>query len=638
MLQVNGRKSTSADAATWGKQTSRGGSRIWSAPELRLLVRYVGPHWRALVTVLAAMAIRVALSLLRPWPTKLLVDNVLGQLPLPVEVEQALTFLPGSSGIQGLLLWVCLSTIVLYFATVLLSSINSLASLRLGQAITYDLGADLFRHMQQLSLLFHNRRQVGDSIARVAADPKCLQDLTVRAVLPLGQALATLVAMLVIMWQLEWTMTLVVLLVAPSMFVGMGVFGRRIRRRQRENADLEGGMMSTVQRTLSALPAVQAFTREDQEHAQFRRYADRALTAVTRTAYVAMGLQFSSSMPMALGTAAIMWLGASYALEGRVTVGTVLVFLSYLQFLYDPLERMTESLMIWQRAAANADRVIEILATAPEVQDRPNARDVALQGHVQYEGVAFGYEPGEPVLKGISFEAARGQTVAIVGPSGAGKTTLVNLLVRFFEPWSGSIRIDGHDLRDLRLRCLRQQVAIVLQESFIFPLTAAQNIAYGRPDASREEIVAAAVAARAHDYICRLPNGYDTVIGERGVTLSGGEQQRLSIARAFLKDAPLLIMDEPTSSLDAETESLLLDSMERLMRQRTTLLIAHRFSTIRNAHQILVLDKGEIVERGGHTELLAQNGLYASQYRQQAEPPRPVPQPTEGHPSPLGVS
>jgi ATP-binding cassette subfamily B protein len=333
-----------------------------------------------------------------------------------------------------------------------------------------------------------------------------------------------------------------------------------------------------------------------------------------------MLFKFLTGLTTAIGTAVVLYVGALYAIEGKLSTGTILVFISYLGSLYGPLNSITYTGETWQYAAAQADRVQELFAIEPDVEDGPDARDIAIRGHVRYEDVTFGYTDERPVLKDVSLEARPGEVIAIVGPTGAGKTTLVNLLVRFFDPWSGRVTIDGHDLRDIKLEALRSQLALVLQDPFIFPYSIAENIAYGRPDATREEIEAAARAANADAFIRRLPEGYDTVVGERGATLSGGEKQRLSIARAFLKDAPILVLDEPTSALDARTERMLLDALERLMEGRVTFIIAHRLSTIRHADQILVIQEGEIVESGSHAALMkVRDGVYAGLYRQQME-------------------
>jgi ATP-binding cassette subfamily B protein/subfamily B ATP-binding cassette protein MsbA len=585
---------------------------------LRLL-RYVWPHWRGLCVVLGTMVLHVGLHILRPWPLKILLDDVLNQRKVPEELQSVLDVLPGPGGLEGLLLWVCLSTVLLVLAATLLDMVTTLASVTFGHRMVYDLSADLFLHLQRLSPLFHSRQPVGDAVGRVTGDAFCVQMLVSGVLLPLVEAVIALVTMFAIMWCLDPTMSLLALGVAPLMMLLMWLFAGAMEDRSRKERDLEGEMMSTVEQALSALPAVQAFGREEIEHDRFRKCAAGAVVAHRQCIWVDTWFKLLVGLVTAVGTALIMWLGARHALDGRVTVGTIIVFLSYLESLYEPLNTIVHSGSTMQHAAGSASRVLEILDTPIEVRDAPGAKAVPLVGHVRYENVVFGYEPGRPILKGVSLEARPGEVVAIVGPTGAGKTTLVNLLVRFFDPWSGCVRVDGQDLRNIQVRSLRQQVALVLQDAFIFPLTIAENISYGRLGARPEEIEGAAMAANAHDFIRRLPEGYQTVVGERGATLSGGEKQRLAIARAFLKDAPILILDEPTSALDARTEALLLDALDLLMKDRTTFIIAHRLSTIRNADRILVLDQGQIIEQGRHAELIQQGGLYAALYCQQME-------------------
>lgn len=586
--------------------------------QLRLL-RYVRPHWRRLLIVLLTMVLGIGVEVLHPWPLKLLVDQILGQQPLPGALQGLLDGLPGPHDRTGLLLWVVLSSVAIFTLSTLMAMWHTVVSVGLGQRLTYDLGADLFMHLQRLSLVFHSRQEVGDTTVRVTEDAYAVSELVTGALLPLLQAAVTLITIFVIMWRLQPAMTLLAAAVLPVQVIVMQLFGEHLKARTRKRRDLEGHMASIVQQALSAIPAVQAFTREELEHRRFRRFASDTVKAYVRQTSAKMWFKLFAGLVTAASTAAIMYLGARYALEGRVSIGTILVFLTYLTALSGPLNDITEMASTLRYAAASGDRVLEILELPQEVQDLPTAYAAQLRGHVRYEDVMFGYEPGRPVLRGISFEVWPGEVVAIVGPTGAGKTTLVNLLVRFFDPWSGRVAVDGEDLRQLQLHSLRQQVAIVLQEPFIFPLTVAENVAYGRPEATRADIEAAAVAANADAFIRRLPEGYDTIVGERGATLSGGEKQRLSIARAFLKNAPILILDEPTSALDARTESLLLDALEHLMKGRTTFVIAHRLSTIRNAGRILVVDRGVVVEEGRHSELVSRNGLYASLYRHQTE-------------------
>jgi ATP-binding cassette, subfamily B, bacterial len=579
------------------------------------LLRYARPEWRGLLVLVVTMLANIALDLLRPWPLKLVVDNVLGHARLP----SVLSGLPGVDGRHGLLVWVVVATLLIFLLGTVTNMAYTYYSLRLGQRMTYNLASDLFGHLQRLSLLFHTRRPVGDLISRVTGDSWCVNTLVTDALVPALQSLVTLVAMFFVMWELQPTLTLLALGVAPFFVLVIRLLGGRIKDRNREQRDLEGRMMSVVEQTLSAVPAVQAFTREDVETQRFRSYADQTVVAYVRATVAGLWFELFAGLVTTLGTAAVIYVGADLALRGKLTAGTIIVFLSYLGSLYEPLNSITHTAQTVQGAAAEADRVSEILETEPSITDKPHARDARVQGTIRYEDVTFGYEPGRPVLHDISLEAVPGDVVAIVGPTGAGKTTMMNLLIRFFDPWSGRITVDGTDIRDVKHRSLRRQIAIVLQDPFIFPLSIADNIAYGRPDASRTDVESAARAANADEFITGLPQGYDTVVGERGATLSGGEKQRLSIARAFLKDAPVLILDEPTSALDARTEGALLDALERLMTGRISFVIAHRLSTIRGATKILVIDHGRIIERGTHDELLAAGGLYSSLYRRQMD-------------------
>jgi ATP-binding cassette subfamily B protein len=583
------------------------------------LLRYLRPHRVALGRFGATMLAATVIGLLEPWPLKLFVDNVAGGKTDPGWLQSALHVLPGPDGPRGLLFWVVASTVALFVVGTLISMANSLISTTLSQRMTFSLGADVFAHLQRLSPLYHYRRPAGDTLARVTGDPSCVSILVLDALVPAVHATITIALMLAIMFSLQPTLTLLSLGVAPFLVVSMRIFGAPMKRRSRAQRDYEGELMSVIERTLSAIPVVQAFTREPIEQRRYVETADRADGAYRRAILMSMGFKLAIGAVTTLGTAGIMYLGGLYVLDGRMTVGTVIVFLSYLGAMYGPLHAFTYTNSTLQYAFAQADRVMEIMDTEPEVSDAPDARELTIAGRVRFEDVSFAYEPGRPVLQHVSLEADPGDVVAVVGPTGAGKTTLVNMLVRFFDPDSGRVTIDGVDLRQIRVRSLRRQVALVLQDPFVFPVSAADNIAYGRPDATREEVLAAARAANADGFISALADGYENVIGERGATLSGGEKQRLSIARAFLKDAPILVLDEPTSALDARTEAMLLEALERLMEGRVTFIIAHRLSTIRNADRIVVIDAGRIVEQGRHADLLAAGGLYAGLYRQQMD-------------------
>jgi ATP-binding cassette subfamily B protein/subfamily B ATP-binding cassette protein MsbA len=575
------------------------------------LGRYALRRWGGLLAVLAAMLGKIGLDLLKPWPMKVLVDHGFTDRAASPGLATLVALLPGADTREGLVGWSVAATVVLFLLAWALGVATSYANIGFGQRMVYDLAYDLFRHLQRLSLRFHSRQSVGDSIHRVTTDCGCVSVIIKDAVLPVVAAVVTLAAMFVVMWRMEPRLTLLSMVVAPWLALVLRRYMQPMLDRSYEQQEAEGRMYAVIERTLTALPVIQAFGREPASDRAFARSADDARRAAVASTLVGVKFKVFTALATGTGTATVIWVGAHSVLENRLTVGSLLVFLAYLTALYGPLEVLMYGPSTTQAAAGSARRVLEVLETSREVDDRPGARRVGrLQGHVRIEGVTVGYDPGRPILDNVTLEVGPGETVAIVGPTGAGKSTLAGLVPRFYDPWHGRITIDGIDLRDMELKSVRSNVAVVLQEPFLFPVSIAENIAYGQPAASRASIEAAARAANAHNFIMRLPRGYDTVVGERGATLSGGERQRLSVARAILKDAPVLILDEPTSAVDAETEAELLESLQRLMRGRATIMIAHRMSTTANATRIAVLTAGTIVEQGTPTELLQQGGTY----------------------------
>ena len=589
------------------------------------LARYAIPYWRGLTFVVVLMIMAVAIDVLKPWPMKLLIDNVLAGHPLSPATSW-ITALPGGGAPAALLGWLVGSTIVLFLARRATGMAQGYVQAHIGNRMVYDVGAELFDRLQRLSLRFHGRRRTGDLMQRVTSDSGCVRELVMSVVLPVVTSLVSLAMMFTVMWQLDRSLTLVALLAALPLGACIKVFARPMAQHTYEQKELQTDMMVLAEQTLTSLPIVQAFSRENHEDGRFRTLSQRTVQASLRATISKLQFKVSTTTVTAFGATAVMAIGGLHVLQGSLLLGSLLVFLSYLSSLYAPLETLAYVSSGFASSAVGARRVLDVLDAEEEVRDALDARPLphrppGERGHVRLEGITFGYEPGRPVLHDVTLEARPGETVALVGPTGAGKSTLVALIPRFFDPWQGRVTLDGVDVREVQLQSLRAQVALVLQEPFLLPLTVAENIAYGRPGASRAEVVAAAVAANADGFIRRLPHGYDTVIGERGATLSGGEKQRLAIARALLKDAPVLILDEPTSALDALTEALLLEALERLMRKRTTFIIAHRLSTIRRVDRIVVLDEGRVVEAGTHEALLVRGGRYARLHELQFDPP-----------------
>jgi ATP-binding cassette subfamily B protein/subfamily B ATP-binding cassette protein MsbA len=591
--------------STESSQTTKTHSLGW-------LMHYALRRWSAMVVVFGAMILKTALDLLKPVPMKILLDHVLKQQPASPVITRLIHFLHGDESRQTMVVWCVAATVVIFIIGWGITAVSAMANVNLGQRLAYDVAGDVFQHLQKLSLRFHARKATGDSIRRVLVDSAAVASIAKDAVLPAISSLFTLVGIFLVLLRLNWTLTLVAVVVVPYLIWVLRRSAGPMMQRSFAQQEIEGRIYTSVEQTLSAVPVIHAFTREDFADELFRGQTDQAFASALRLTRIQIQFKFLVTLATAFGTTGILWLGAHEALQGRFSVGTIVMFLSYLASLYAPLETLAYTSSTLQFALGSAKRVREILDQTPEVREIPSATAIqTARGQVQMQGVNFGYDSDRPILKEISLEAKPGEMIAIVGPTGAGKSTLLGLIPRFFDPWSGAVALDGKNLTELKIADLRKQISMVLQEPFLFPLTIAENIAYGKPEATREQIIAAATAASAHEFVVAMPDGYDTVVGERGATLSGGQRQRISIARALLKNAPILLMDEPTSALDAQTEQDLVIAIGRLVQDKTTFVIAHRLSTIRKANQIVVMDQGQIVERGTHDQLTAAGGLYS---------------------------
>lgn len=550
-------------------------------------------------------------ELLKPWPLKIVIDSVLGDNPSPWNLHELFSK-------QGLLVAACAGLIVIYLVLGGITLLNNYTTIKIGQRMVNDLRRDLYSHLQRLSLAFHSRRQVGDLMYRVTADTYAIQSLTMNGVFPIATALALLIGMFAVMLKIDWQLTVLALSVCPVLFLSISLLSKRISLAATVARQQESEVYSVVQRGMSAMRIIQAFTKEEEEHRKFMAASNQSLDASLRLYTLQTFYSGIINVVMALGTAFVVWVGAQHVLSGSLTVGEIVIFTAYLASLYAPINTISQTWGLIQGAKVGVQRVFEILDVERDLAEGNLVFPASgARGDVWWENVSFQYVPDQPVLKNVSLHVPAGRKVAIVGPTGVGKSTLLSLLPRFYDPLEGRVTLDGTDIRDFQLKSLRTQIAMVLQPPLVFPITVRENIAYGRPEATLEEVVDAAKLARIHDSIARLPQGYDTLVGEQGATLSEGERQRITIARAILRNAPVLILDEPTSSVDAETEALIMEGLNRLTANRTTFIIAHRLSTVRNADLIIVLRSGEIVEQGTFEELVHGNGPFALLYRSQ---------------------
>src|SRR2546429_3781540 len=552
------------------------------------------PYTKALVLgALAAIGDGVA-NLLEPWPLKVVLDNVLRSQPAHGWLSQWIFSVAGEDKLAILRFAAASVLVIAIFGSICSYAQKSLTT-TVGQWVLHDLRQTLYFKMQRLSLAFHDQARTGDLISRVTGDIDAIQSFITSGLLGALINSLTLVGMVGVMFYINWRFTLIALSVAPVLAVIVYRYTRQIKKASREVRQKEGEILSVVQEVLSSMRVVKAFSREEYEQHRLEEESLESVEIALRARGLKAKLPPMVDVIVAVGTCLVLWFGARMTLAGSLEVGSLVLFVWYLGKMYKPMQELSKLTDAYSKAAVGYERIREVLEMNHEVTDLPGARNAPrFKGRIEFEGVHFSYEPDRPVLTNVSFKIDPGQVAALIGPTGAGKTTIISLIPRFYDPTSGTVKIDGADARRFRIKSLRGQISVVLQESMLFHGPIWQNIAYGKPNASRSEIFRAAELANAHEFIDKMPQGYNTIVGERGVTLSGGQRQRIAIARAVIRDTPILILDEPGTGLDAESEKLVFEALDRLMEGKTSIVIAHRLSTIRSANIIYVVSDGQV--------------------------------------------
>ncbi|MGE0454980.1 MAG: ABC transporter ATP-binding protein [Vicinamibacteria bacterium] len=591
------------------------GIRVPIGALVRRVLVYLRPQAGRFGLGLLLTVAGIGFDLLKPLPLAIVLDTVLQGRPLPGLLQPLI----GGFGQMTLLAIAAAGIMLIALGHGVATVGSNYLTIDVGQRMVGDLRTALWVHLQKLSLAFHYRHQTGDLLFRVMADTFSIQGLVMNGLLPLVSSCLMLGGMFVVMLRYDVTLALVSALVAPPLYLAISRLSSRIHGQAAASKEAESDLYSRAEMEMGAVKLVQAYGREKRSADEFRRGSEKSLALTLKLYVTETQFILIVNLLLAAGTATLLWLGASRVLEGSLTIGALTVFLAYLKDMYAPIQTLSQNLKELSSSRAGLDRVFEVLDIAPDIQDRPGARPLpAVKGAVRLERVSFAYAGGPPVLSDVSLELRPGEKVALVGRTGAGKSTLASLVLRFFDPQQGVVRIDGSDLREVTLASLRASVTLMLQEPILFQQSVRDNVAFGDPLASLERIREAARRAEAEEFILALPRGYDTVLGQDGLTLSGGQRQRLALARALLRDAPIVILDEPTSSLDLSTESLVWRNVEELLRGRTAIVIAHRLSTARMADRIVVLEAGRVVEQGSHDELVAAGGAYAGLWSRHA--------------------
>ncbi|WP_235654005.1 ABC transporter ATP-binding protein [Mycolicibacterium houstonense] len=591
---------------------------------MRLILELIRPYRLLVAGIFAVLLIQIATGLAAPWPLKVVLDSVVGHHPLPGWLHGLLQPLLGGEGKMHIAGLAAIMVVLIAVVAAVASYVANYLTETVGQRIGNDLRTRAYHHLQQLSLNYFDTHRVGPILSTLTDDVDTIQGFASASTLGIATDLLTIVGMLLMMLWLQWDFTLVALAVAPLLLLFVSRIRKAVKEATHEVRRRESDIVAVAEEGLQSIRVVKAFDREEMQERQLAIAGQQAVDAALNARRVKSVVSPIVGVVVAACTALVLWRGSALILAGAMTAGTLTVFISYLASFFKPVQDLAKLTNTIAMASVGVDRVNALLTAETSVQEKADAIDAPrIKGAISFERVAFSYDSETPVLRDVTFEVQPGQLVGVVGHTGSGKSSLVSLIPRFYDPSVGTVRVDGVDLRDYKLHELRRQIAYVLQDTVLFRGTIRDNIAFGRPDADHDEIVEMAKLANAHEFISEMPQGYDSPVGERGLTLSGGQRQRIGIARALIRDSPILILDEPTAALDAESERLVMSALQRLMKDRTVITIAHRLSTIRDADKIVVLEEGRVVEEGTHTELLSAGGRYADLHRIQYEDETP---------------
>lgn len=590
---------------------------------MRLILELIRPYRWLVAGIFAVLLVQIAMGLAAPWPLKIVLDSVIGHHPLPDWLHRLLPLLGGEgrmhiAGLAAIMVLIIavVAAVATYVATYLTETV--------GQRIGNDLRTRAYHHLQQLSLNYFDTHRVGPILSTLTDDVDTIQDFASASTLGIATDLLTIVGMMSLMLWLQWDFTLIALAVAPLLLLFVSRIRKTVKAATHEVRRRESDIVAVAEEGLQSIRVVKAFDREDLQERQLAIAGQQAVDAALNARRVKSVVSPIVAVVVAACTAVVLWRGSALVIAGTMTAGTLTVFISYLASFFKPVQDLAKLTNTIAMASVGVDRVNALLTAETGIEEKPDAVDpVEVKGAIGFERVAFSYDGATPVLRDVTFEVQPGQRVGVVGHTGSGKSSLVSLIPRFYDPSVGTVRVDGVDVRDYKLHELRRQIAYVLQDTVLFRGTVRDNIAFGRPDAEHDEIVEMAKLANAHEFISEMPQGYDSAVGDRGLTLSGGQRQRIGIARALIRNSPILILDEPTAALDAESEHLVMSALARLMRDRTVITIAHRLSTIRDSDKIVVLEEGRVVEEGTHNQLLIAGGRYADLHRIQYEDDTP---------------